>query len=104
MGSESATFGAAGLAGAAGRIEDMVRQLVAGLPPLVGAARGDLELHFRRVLQEQFARLDLCSRSDFDAQSRVLERAQARLAALEARLVALEQRAAASGEGGAAGA
>ena len=55
--------------------------------------RQDAELHLRRVLHEQLARLDLCSRSEFDAQQRVLERLQQRLVELEARVVALEQRA-----------
>jgi hypothetical protein len=74
------------------RIEELVRKLAGGLPPLVGAARHDLELHFRRVLQEQLARLDLCSRTEFDAQARVLARTQQRLGELEARVVVLEQR------------
>lgn len=77
------------------RIEELVRKLAGGLPPLVGAARQDLEMHFRRVLQEQLARLDLCSRTEFDAQAKVLERTRQRLSELEARVVQLEQRRAA---------
>lgn len=70
---------------------DLVRKLVEGLPPMLGAARHDLELHFKAVLREQLARLDLCSRSDFDAQARLLARTQERLNQVEARLVVLEQ-------------
>lgn len=76
-----------------GGVEDLVRRLVAGVPPLVEASRNDLELHFRRVLHEQLTRLDLCSRTEFDAQGRVLERVQQRVAELERRVVALEQQA-----------
>lgn len=74
-----------------GGLEDLVRRLSAGVPPLLDATRKDVELHFRRVLQEQLARLDLCGRSEFEAQGRVLERLQRQLAEAEARLVALEQ-------------
>ena len=76
-----------------GGLEELVRRLSAGVPPLLDATRKDVELHFRRVLQEQLARLDLCSRSEFEAQGRVLERLQRQLAEAEARLVALEQQA-----------
>lgn len=88
-----------------GGVEDLVRRLVAGVPPLVEASRQDLELHFRRVLQEQLARLDLSTRNEFEAQGRVLERVQQRVAELEQRVVALEQQAASarSGHGGTGG-
>ncbi len=85
-----------GFPAGSGLLEDLVRKLAGGLPPLVGAARQDLELHFRRVLQEQLVRLDLCSRTDFDAQARALAHTRQRLAELEARVAVLEQRGAAS--------
>ena len=83
---------------AAGRefLEDLVRKLVAGVPPLAGAAGHDVALHFRRVLKEQLAQLDLCSRTEFDAQERLLAHTRQQLAALEARVALLEQRAAGS--------
>lgn len=77
-----------------GGLEGLVRRLAAGLPPLIEAGRQDVELHLRRVLHEQLGRLDLCSRSEFEAQQRVLERLQLRLAEFEARVVAMEQQAA----------
>jgi hypothetical protein len=76
-----------------GGLDGLVRRLAAGMPPLLEAGRQDVELHFRRVLHEQLARLDLCSRSDFEAQERVLGRLQQRLVDCEARIVALEQQA-----------
>ena len=78
-------------ADAPGRIEDLVRRLIDGVPALLGSGRADLEAHFKMVLQQQLARLDLCSRQDFEAQGRVLARTQERLAQLEARIVLLEQ-------------
>jgi ubiquinone biosynthesis accessory factor UbiK len=76
---------------APGRIEDLVRKLIDGVPALLGSARADLEAHFRSVLQQQLTRLDLCSRHEFDAQARVLARTQERLSQLEAKIVLLEQ-------------
>jgi hypothetical protein len=42
------------------------------------------------VLRERLAKLDLVTRDEFEAQTRVLERTRARLEALEARLAAME--------------
>lgn len=51
---------------------------------------GDLERNFRALLAGTFARLDLVTREEFDAQSRVLARTREKLEALEQRLSALE--------------
>jgi BMFP domain-containing protein YqiC len=72
-------------------LDEWVRKLAAGVPEAVGGLRHDLEAHFRAVMQEQFARLDLCTREEFAVQTKVLERARAMVEALEARVVALEQ-------------
>jgi ubiquinone biosynthesis accessory factor UbiK len=72
-------------------LDEWVRKLVAGVPEAVGGLRHDLETHFRAVMQEQFARLDLCTREEFAVQTKVLERARAKVDALESRVVALEQ-------------
>jgi hypothetical protein len=50
----------------------------------------ELETSFRAVLRERLAKLDLVTRDEFEAQTRVLERTRARLEALEARLAAME--------------
>lgn len=50
----------------------------------------DVEKNLKALLSAGFSRLDLVTREDFEAQRRVLERAQARIADLEARLEALE--------------
>ena len=52
----------------------------------------DLEKNLRALLGALFDRLDLVTREDFDVQKRLLERAQAKLTALEARLAELESR------------
>ncbi len=78
------------------RIDEIARRLLERVPPAVRSVQQDLESNFRAVLRERLSRLDLVSRDEFDAQTKVLERTRARLEALEARLTAME--------GGAAGA
>ena len=50
----------------------------------------DIEKNLRALLVSFFDRFDLVPREDFEVQKKLLERAQARLAALEARLAELE--------------
>ena len=49
------------------------------------------------MLRSSLARLDLVTRDEFDAQLKVLERARARLVALEERVKALEAKGGQSG-------
>lgn len=53
----------------------------------------DLQKNLRALLMAFFDRFDLVAREDFDVQKKLLERAQAKLAALEARVADLESRA-----------
>jgi len=52
----------------------------------------DLEKNLRALLTAFFDRFDVVLREDFEVQRKLLERAQAKLAALEARVAELEQR------------
>lgn len=72
------------------RIDDLARKLFERVPQAARSMQADLESNFRAVLRERLSKLDLVSRDEFDAQTRVLERTRARLEALEARLAALE--------------
>ncbi len=72
------------------RIDDIARRLLEKVPPALRSVREDLETSFRAILRERLAKLDLVTRDEFDAQTRVLERTRARLEALEARLAAME--------------
>ena len=72
------------------RIDDLARRLLEQVPPALRAVRDDLEAGFRAVLRERLTRLDLVTRDEFEAQTRVLARTRATLEALEARLAALE--------------
>jgi BMFP domain-containing protein YqiC len=52
----------------------------------------DLERNFRGLLSSAFARMELVTREEYDAQAQVLARAREKLAALEARIAELESR------------
>ena len=78
------------------RIDELARRLLERVPPALRSMQADLESNFRAVLRERLSKLDLVSRDEFDAQTRVLERTRAQLEALESRLATLEG-AAASG-------
>ena len=73
-------------------IDDIARQLFERLPETARTMRRDIESNFRAVLQASLSRLDLVTRTDFDVQSKVLERTRERLEQLEQRATALEQR------------
>ncbi|MBS0581301.1 MAG: accessory factor UbiK family protein [Proteobacteria bacterium] len=73
------------------RIDELARRLLERVPPALRSMQADLESNFRAVLRERLSRLDLVSRDEFEAQSRVLERTRQRLEALEARLAQMEE-------------
>ena len=52
----------------------------------------DLEKNLRGLLASWFDRMDLVLREDFEVQTKLLERAQAKLAELESRVTELETR------------
>jgi len=72
------------------RIDEIVRRLLESVPPALRGVQQDLESNFRAVLRSTLGRLDLVTREEFDAQTKVLERTRAKAEALEARLAALE--------------
>ena len=52
----------------------------------------DLQKNLRALLGAFFDRFDVVLREDFDVQKKLLERAQAKLTALEARVAEMEKR------------
>lgn len=71
-------------------IEDMVKRLSDAIPPTFQAIKSDMERNFRAVLQSTFAKLDLVTREEFDAQVGVLAKTRAKLEALEKHITVLE--------------
>jgi hypothetical protein len=79
------------------RIDEIARRLLERVPPALRSVQEDLENNFKAILRERLGQLDLVTRDEFDAQTRVLQRTRARLEALEARLAAMEGTAGSSG-------
>ena len=73
------------------RIDEIARRILESVPPALRAAQQDLEANFRAVLRSALGKLDLVTRDEFDAQSKVLERTRAKVEALQARLTELER-------------
>jgi BMFP domain-containing protein YqiC len=71
-------------------LDELARRLAESVPESVRAFGRDLEGNFKAVLQAQLSKLDLVSRQEFDVQAAILERTQAKLAAMEARLKEIE--------------
>ncbi|MDT8450078.1 MAG: accessory factor UbiK family protein [Wenzhouxiangellaceae bacterium] len=67
-------------------LDEITRKLAEALPREWRNAGEDLEKRFRRVLEDQFARLDLVTREEFEIQKRVLERSRDKLEQLERKL------------------
>ncbi len=73
------------------RLDELARRLMESLPPALRGMQQDLEANFRAVLRSALGRLDLVTRDEFDAQTKVLERTRAKADALEARIAELER-------------
>ena len=58
----------------------------------------DIERNVKAMMAQTFARLDLITREEFDVQAGLLQKALARIDALEARVKALEGEPAGSGQ------
>jgi ubiquinone biosynthesis accessory factor UbiK len=76
----------------AASLDELARRLAESVPESVKSFGRDLEGNFKAVLQAQLAKLDLVTRQEFDVQSSILQRTQAKLAELEARVKELEAR------------
>ncbi|HLB41595.1 MAG TPA: accessory factor UbiK family protein [Gammaproteobacteria bacterium] len=73
-------------------LKNLVDQLTQALPSHVGALKDDVEKNCRRILTNAFSKLELVTREEFDAQSKVLLRTRKKLEALEKQLKELEHK------------
>jgi BMFP domain-containing protein YqiC len=64
------------------RVSELIRQTPAA----------DMQKNLKALLTQQFARLELVTREEFDTQSKVLARARSKLDELERRIAELEHR------------
>jgi len=73
------------------KIDDLVRQLGATLPPEFESFEKEMKKQFKAVLESAFQRLDLVSREEFDIQVKVLQKTRAQITELQEQLASLEQ-------------
>jgi BMFP domain-containing protein YqiC len=72
-------------------IEDLAREISAGIPTGVKVMQADLEKNIHTLLQGALAKLDLVTREEFDVQARVLARTREKLEQLEQSVAELEK-------------
>lgn len=72
-------------------VDDVAKRLHDAIPSSIQHMSEDLQKNFHSILQSAFAKLDLVTREEFDAQSRVLQRTRRKLEALEKEIEALEK-------------
>lgn len=74
-------------------LDNLANRLAATLPPGMKEIKEDAEKNFRAILQGAFTKLNLVTREEFDVQTAVLQRAQAKVQELEEQVKKLEARA-----------
>ncbi len=73
--------------------DNLVKEVLGGLPASAEAFRADLTKTLRANLEAGLKKMDLVTRDEFEAQRAVLEKARQQITLLESKLAELEQRA-----------
>lgn len=74
------------------QLDELARRFTNNLPSGLRDLHQEVEKNTRTALQSAFARMDLVTREEFDAQAKVLARTRARLEDMERQIEALEAR------------
>ena len=72
-------------------LNELSKKLSDALPANLQILKKDIEKNFHIVLQNTFARLDLVTRDEFDAQTKVLARSRKKIETLEKKIQELEK-------------
>ena len=73
-------------------LNDLGKKLCDALPENMQALKKDMEKNFHTILQGTFNKLDLVTREEFDAQTKVLARSRQKIEALEKQIQELEKK------------
>ena len=73
-------------------IDDLARQISDSIPAGVKGMQEDVQKNIHTLLQGAFAKLDLVTREEFDAQSQVLARTREKLEQLQQLVDGMEQK------------
>jgi len=72
-------------------IDDLAQKLTNLIPDSIKDTKADFEYNIKQILQSAFAKLDLVTREEFDAQVKVLQRTREKVDSLHQELLSLEQ-------------
>ena len=73
-------------------LDDLARQISETIPAGMKEMQGDVKKNIRTLLEGTLAKLDLVTREEFDAQSKVLARTREKLEQLEKTVSELEDK------------
>jgi BMFP domain-containing protein YqiC len=73
-------------------IDDLTKRLHEAMPPGIREIQKDWEKNIHAIMQAAFAKLDLVTREEFDAQASVLAKTRHKLEMLEKRVAELEKK------------
>ncbi len=74
------------------KIDDIASKLNDAIPPGAKAFQQDMHAQFKQILQTMLAKMDIVTREEFDAQSKVLARTREKIDALEKIVAELESK------------
>ena len=74
------------------KIDEIASKLNDAIPPGAKAFQEDMHNQFKQILQSMLIKMDLVTREEFDAQSKVLARTRQKIEDLEKVVAALEEK------------
>lgn len=72
-------------------LKDLTERLYSALPANLQTMKSDVEKNIHGILINTFSKLDLVTREEFDAQTKVLARTRKKVEELEARVKEMEE-------------
>ena len=75
-----------------GKIETLVKQIIAAVPADLRQAKADMEKNLKAIISAGLAKMDLVTREEFDVQAELLARTRAALEKIQRHLAELEEK------------
>jgi len=76
----------------ASKLDEIAQKLSEALPPGAKAFQEDVHQQFKQILQSMISKMDLVTREEFDAQTKVLARTRDKIEALEKIVAEMEEK------------
>ena len=75
-----------------GKIETLVKQIMAAVPADLRQAKADMEKNLKAIISAALSKMDLVTREEFDVQAELLARTRAALEKIQRHLAELEEK------------